>query len=82
MVSKATPKMRRTLGAMDLECEVNAHQIAKTLRDQFEAQQIDLTQFEGIDGIGTLRMPVVAEEEPTGLTGAQLPPVKSYRKPR
>ena len=35
-----------------------------------------------IDGIGTLRMPVVAEEEPTGLTGAQLPPVKSYRKPR
>ena len=54
MVSKATPKMRRTLGAMDLECEVNAHQIAKTLRDQFEAQQIDLTQFEGIDGIGTL----------------------------
>ncbi len=33
-----------------------------------------------IDGIGTLRMPVVAEEEPEGLTGAQLPPVKTYRK--
>jgi 2-keto-4-pentenoate hydratase/2-oxohepta-3-ene-1,7-dioic acid hydratase in catechol pathway len=33
-----------------------------------------------IDGIGTLRIPVVAEEAPTGLTGAQLPPVKSYRK--
>lgn len=33
-----------------------------------------------IDGIGTLRMPVVAEEEPKGLTGAQLPPVKTYRK--
>jgi 2-keto-4-pentenoate hydratase/2-oxohepta-3-ene-1,7-dioic acid hydratase in catechol pathway len=33
-----------------------------------------------IDGIGTLRMPVVAEEPPTGLTGAQLPPIKSYRK--
>jgi 2-keto-4-pentenoate hydratase/2-oxohepta-3-ene-1,7-dioic acid hydratase in catechol pathway len=32
-----------------------------------------------IDGIGTLRLPVVAEEEPEGLTGAQLPPVKSYR---
>ena len=32
-----------------------------------------------IDGIGTLRMPVVAGEEPTGLTGAQLPPVSSYR---
>ena len=32
-----------------------------------------------IDGIGTLRMPVVAEEEPKGLTGAQLPPVKTYR---
>ena len=34
-----------------------------------------------IDGIGTLRMPVVAEDPPTGLTGAQLPPVKSYRDP-
>lgn len=32
-----------------------------------------------IDGIGTLRMPVVAEDEPEGLTGAQLPPVKTYR---
>jgi 2-keto-4-pentenoate hydratase/2-oxohepta-3-ene-1,7-dioic acid hydratase in catechol pathway len=34
-----------------------------------------------IDGIGTLRMPVVGEEAPTGLTGAQLPPVSSYRNP-
>ena len=33
-----------------------------------------------IDGIGTLRMPVVAEEKPEGLTGAELPPVKSYRE--
>jgi 2-keto-4-pentenoate hydratase/2-oxohepta-3-ene-1,7-dioic acid hydratase in catechol pathway len=33
-----------------------------------------------IDGIGTLRMPVVGEKAPTGLTGAQLPPVKSYRE--
>jgi 2-keto-4-pentenoate hydratase/2-oxohepta-3-ene-1,7-dioic acid hydratase in catechol pathway len=33
-----------------------------------------------IDGIGTLRMPVVAEDKPAGLTGAELPPVKSYRK--
>ena len=32
-----------------------------------------------IDGIGTLRMPVVAGEEPNGLTGAELPPVKTYR---
>ena len=32
-----------------------------------------------IDGIGTLRMPVVAGEEPTGLTGAELPPVSNYR---
>ena len=32
-----------------------------------------------IDGIGTLRMPVVGEKEPQGLTGAQLPPVCSYR---
>jgi 2-keto-4-pentenoate hydratase/2-oxohepta-3-ene-1,7-dioic acid hydratase in catechol pathway len=34
-----------------------------------------------IDGIGTLRMPVVGEDPPTGLTGAQLPPVDSYRDP-
>ena len=33
-----------------------------------------------IDGIGTLRMPVVAEEAPKGGTGARLPPVSSYRK--
>jgi 2-keto-4-pentenoate hydratase/2-oxohepta-3-ene-1,7-dioic acid hydratase in catechol pathway len=33
-----------------------------------------------IDGIGTLRMPVVAEEMvPDDLTGAQLPPVSTYR---
>ncbi|MEX1256636.1 MAG: fumarylacetoacetate hydrolase family protein [Gemmatimonadota bacterium] len=33
-----------------------------------------------ISGIGTLRMPVVAEESvPADLTGAQLPPVSSYR---
>ena len=32
-----------------------------------------------IDGIGTLRLPVVAGEQPTGLTGAQLPPISSYR---
>ena len=34
-----------------------------------------------IDGIGTLRMPVVGEEEPKGLTGAQLSPVETYRDP-
>ncbi len=34
-----------------------------------------------IDGIGTLRMPVVGEEEPEGLTGAHLPPVETYRDP-
>jgi 2-keto-4-pentenoate hydratase/2-oxohepta-3-ene-1,7-dioic acid hydratase in catechol pathway len=32
-----------------------------------------------IDGIGTLRMPVVAGEEPAPGTGARLPPVESYR---
>jgi 2-keto-4-pentenoate hydratase/2-oxohepta-3-ene-1,7-dioic acid hydratase in catechol pathway len=32
-----------------------------------------------IDGIGTLRMPVIAGPEPAGLTGAQLPPVRTYR---
>ena len=35
-----------------------------------------------IDGIGTLRMPVVGEEEPKGLTGAQLPPTNTYQVPR
>jgi 2-keto-4-pentenoate hydratase/2-oxohepta-3-ene-1,7-dioic acid hydratase in catechol pathway len=33
-----------------------------------------------IDGIGTLRMPVVAGEPPPGGTGARLPPVSTYRK--
>ena len=33
-----------------------------------------------IDGIGTLRMPVVGEDPPKGGTGARLPPVSSYRK--
>ena len=33
-----------------------------------------------IDGIGTLRMPVVAGPQPPGGTGARLPPVSSYRK--
>ena len=32
-----------------------------------------------IDGIGTLRMPAVAGEVPEGLTGAELPPVSTYR---
>ena len=32
-----------------------------------------------IDGIGTLRLPVVAEEEPPTGSGARLPPVGSYR---
>ncbi len=35
-----------------------------------------------IDGIGTLRMPVVAGEVPSGLTGAELPAVRSYREDR
>ncbi len=34
-----------------------------------------------IDGIGTLRMPVVAGEKPEGLSGAALPPVNTYRDP-
>jgi len=34
-----------------------------------------------IEGIGTLTLPVVSEEKPEGLTGAQLPPVDSYRDP-
>ena len=33
-----------------------------------------------IDGIGTLRMPVAAEDEPPRGTGARLPPVRSYRR--
>ena len=34
-----------------------------------------------IDGIGTMTLHVRGEEEPKGLTGAQLPPVRSYRPP-
>ena len=34
-----------------------------------------------IDGIGTLSMPVVSEPEPKGLTGAHLPPGRTYRRP-
>lgn len=34
-----------------------------------------------IDGIGTLELPVVGEEKPQGLTGAELPPVDTYRDP-
>jgi len=30
-------------------------------------------------GIGTLTMPVIAEDAPRGLTGAQLTPVCDYR---
>jgi hypothetical protein len=33
-----------------------------------------------IDGIGTLRMPVIGEGKPPGLTEAALPPVDSYRE--
>ena len=33
-----------------------------------------------IDGIGTLTIPVVGEDEPPGGTGARLPPVRSYRR--
>ncbi len=33
-----------------------------------------------IDGIGTLRMPVVAGDPPPGENGARLPPVSSYRR--
>ncbi len=32
-----------------------------------------------IDGIGTLRMQVIAEDEPQGLTGAQLTPQGTRR---
>jgi 2-keto-4-pentenoate hydratase/2-oxohepta-3-ene-1,7-dioic acid hydratase in catechol pathway len=32
-----------------------------------------------IDGIGTLRMPVVGEERPQGAPGVRLPPVNTYR---
>lgn len=34
-----------------------------------------------IEGIGTLTLPVVGEEKPEGLTGAELPPVDTYRDP-
>jgi 2-keto-4-pentenoate hydratase/2-oxohepta-3-ene-1,7-dioic acid hydratase in catechol pathway len=38
--------------------------------------------WEPIEGIGTLRMPVVAGEAPPGETGASLPPVRTYRDPQ
>ena len=34
-----------------------------------------------IDGIGTLEMPDDGEDKPAGLTGAELPPVDTYRDP-
>ncbi len=34
-----------------------------------------------IEGIGSLEMPVVGESKPAGLTGAELPPVDTYRDP-
>ena len=34
-----------------------------------------------IDGIGTLSLSVISEPEPQGLTGAHLPPVRTYRGP-
>jgi len=34
-----------------------------------------------IEGIGTLRLPVVGEDKPEGLSGAELPPVNTYRDP-
>ena len=34
-----------------------------------------------IDGIGTLTHPVIGEDKPEGLTGAELPPVNTYRDP-
>jgi 2-keto-4-pentenoate hydratase/2-oxohepta-3-ene-1,7-dioic acid hydratase in catechol pathway len=34
-----------------------------------------------IEGIGTLKLPVVGEDKPEGLTGAELPPVDTYREP-
>jgi 2-keto-4-pentenoate hydratase/2-oxohepta-3-ene-1,7-dioic acid hydratase in catechol pathway len=32
-----------------------------------------------IEGIGTMRMPAVAGEQPEGKTGSRLPPVSSYK---
>ncbi|MDA0679320.1 MAG: fumarylacetoacetate hydrolase family protein [Proteobacteria bacterium] len=34
-----------------------------------------------IEGIGKLTLPVVGQEKPPGLTGAELPPVDTYRDP-
>jgi 2-keto-4-pentenoate hydratase/2-oxohepta-3-ene-1,7-dioic acid hydratase in catechol pathway len=34
-----------------------------------------------IDGIGTLRMPVIADDAPPGGTGSRLPPERTYRRP-
>ena len=56
----------------------NTYVLAQALRQDLKpGDEVVAT----IDGIGTLRMPVVAEKEPAGLSGAQLPPVDSYRDP-
>ena len=54
-----------------------ANQRGETVRYLQPGQEIRAS----IDGIGTLVMPVIGEAEPQGLTGAQLPPVRTYRRP-
>ncbi len=54
-----------------------ANQRGEAVRYLQPGQEITAT----IDGIGTLRLPVVSEDEPPGLTGAHLPPVRTYRRP-
>ena len=53
--------------------------VANTRNQEVRYMQPGQTVEATIDGIGTLRHTVVAEEEPEGLTGAQLPPVRTYR---
>lgn len=53
--------------------------VANTRNQALRYMQPGQTVEATIDGIGTLRHSVVGEEEPEGLTGAQLPPVRTYR---
>ena len=54
--------------------------VANQRNQEVRYMQPGQTVEASIDGIGTLVHPVVSEPEPQGLTGAQLPPVRTYRR--
>ncbi len=62
-----------TSGGVGMGTAVRGEQVFLKPGDVIEAS---------IDGIGTLRLPVVGEPEPPAGTGSYLPPVSTYRKPQ